>query len=228
MGSQKINIAIDGYSSCGKSTLAKALARKLNFLYIDTGAMYRAFTLFTLQKNINDLTDLEAIERLLGDIVLEFKIDPITGNSEMYMNGKNVEKEIREMRISERVSPVSAIKMVREKLVQMQQNFGKTGGIVMEGRDIGTVVLPDAELKIFMTADPEVRAKRRFEELKSKGIAVSLEEVRNNLVTRDYQDTHREVSPLSQANDAIVLDNTALTQEQQLDFVLDLVSKISV
>jgi cytidylate kinase len=226
-------IAIDGYSSCGKSTVAKALARRLGLHYIDSGAMYRAVTLYFLQNNIpipspeelHDFTyDYNAI---LDKIHISFKYNPDSGFSEVYLNGKNVEEEIRSMEISEQVSHVSALKAVRKRLVKLQQQASREGGLVMDGRDIGTTVFPDADLKIFMKADPMVRSERRYKELSNKGLKISLEEVIQNIVGRDYEDTHREESPLRKAAEAIVLDNTYLTQEEQVEFVLEEVAKIS-
>ncbi len=223
MPSKKIVIAIDGYSSCGKSTIAKALAAKLSYGYVDTGAMYRAVTLFFLQKNIFHSEkglkhlDHEFLEEIMDHISIFFHYNPAVGFGEIYLNGKNVENEIRQMMVSDYVSAVSAIKEVRIKMVDLQQKMGLQRGIVMDGRDIGTTVFPDAELKLFMQADPEVRAVRRFDEMQSKGIAVTLDEVRNNIQSRDYEDTHRKESPLTQASDAIVLDNTFLTPAEQLE-----------
>jgi len=223
MPSKKIVIAIDGYSSCGKSTIAKALAAKLSYGYVDTGAMYRAVTLFFLQKNIFHSEkglkhlDHEFLEEIMDHISIFFHYNPAVGFGEIYLNGKNVENEIRQMMVSDYVSAVSAIKEVRIKMVDLQQKMGLQRGIVMDGRDIGTTVFPDAELKLFMQADPEVRAVRRFDEMQSKGIAVTLDEVRNNIQSRDYEDTHRKESPLTQASDAIVLDNTFLTPVEQLE-----------
>ncbi len=229
---KKIIIAIDGYSSCGKSTIAKAIASKLGYAYIDTGAMYRAVTLFFIQKNIilpkKGLTDISHEYQLdvLEHIDIHFHYNPELGFSEVYLNSHNVEKEIRQMFVSDYVSTVSAIKEVREKLVHMQQLMGISKGIVMDGRDIGTTVFPNAELKVFMTADPTVRANRRFKELIEKGEKVTLHEVTENLTTRDHMDTHRKESPLVKADDAVVLDNTHLDQKQQLNFVLKLVEDL--
>lgn len=229
---KKIIIAIDGYSSCGKSTIAKAIASRLGYAYIDTGAMYRAVTLFFIQNNIilpkKGLAEInhEYLLEVLDHVDIHFHYDPDLGFSEVYLNSHNVEKEIRQMFVSDFVSKVSAIKEVREKLVHMQQIMGINKGIVMDGRDIGTTVFPHAELKIFMTADPVVRAKRRFKELTEKEIPVTLQEVIENLTLRDHEDTHRKESPLIKADDAIVLDNTNLDQEQQLDFVLTLANDL--
>jgi len=224
---QPIVIAIDGYSSCGKSTLAKALARRLGYRYIDSGAMYRAVTLFMFQHDltIEQLQSMssEEVEQFLDNIHITFEINPETGLSEVVLNGINVEKKVRDMRISELVSPVSAIPEIRHRMVDLQKSYGAEKGIVMDGRDIGTTVFPDAELKIFMTARPEVRAKRRFDELNDKGFMVNMDEVHRNIRERDHTDTHRKESPLRMSEDAVVLDNSALDQRQQLEFALDLV-----
>lgn len=224
----KITIAIDGYSSCGKSTTAKALARKLGYSYIDTGAMYRAVTLYFSENNI-DADDIVAVKNALDKIEITFRVNESKDSeniSDVYLNGRNVEQEIRQMDVSNNVSKVSAIKEVRVKMVKLQQEMGKHKGVVLDGRDIGTVVFPDAELKIFMTANPFVRAKRRYDELKAKGTEVSMAEVQDNIEKRDYIDTHREESPLTQAKDAIVLDNTHLSREEQLEFVMRAVPKL--
>lgn len=222
--SQKIIIAIDGYSSCGKSTLAKALAKHLNYSFIDTGAMYRAVTLYFIQNNIA-INEANEVTNALNNIALSFKFNPITGKSDIYLNGVCVEEEIREMYVANKVSDVAAIKAVREFAVAQQQKMGAEKGIVMDGRDIGTVVFPNAELKIFMTADPEVRVQRRLKELLVKGQAVNEQEVRENLKMRDHIDTTRAESPLRQAEDAIVLDNSHYTMEQQLQIALDWVKE---
>ena len=218
--SQKITIAIDGFSSCGKSTLAKQLASALNYAFIDTGAMYRAITLFFLRNN-TDLTSDSSINKALSQIQLHFQPNTNTGNSEIFLNNENVESQIREMSVAEKVSSVAAIRYVRQFAVQQQQLMGKQKGIVMDGRDIGTVVFPDAELKIFMTADTNTRIERRFKELSEKKSAVTWEEVRDNLQKRDYMDTHREESPLKQAEDALVLDNTFLSPQDQFNLALE-------
>lgn len=213
--SKKIIIAIDGYSSCGKSTLAKALARKLNYNFIDTGAMYRAITVYFIRNNVR-LDDETSVANALSNINLHFEFNEEKGKSDMYLNDENVEQFIREMTISQKVSEVAAIKAVRVFGVSQQQEMGKNKGLVMDGRDIGTVVFPDAELKIFMTADIEVRVKRRFLEMQEQHQNVSIEDVINNLQMRDYIDSNREEGPLRQAEDAIVLDNSDMTPEQQL------------
>lgn len=212
-----IVVAIDGYSSCGKSTVAKALAKKLHFIYVDSGAMYRAVTLY-LQRNKVDINDPAAVAEALKDVHLNFHSRDY--QTHITLNGEEVSDEIRQMKVSEQVSEVSAIKAVRKEMVKQQQRMGKSKNIVMDGRDIGTTVFPDAQIKIFMTADPKIRAERRFRELLTKGENISLEEVFENLAHRDYQDTTREESPLVRAEDAIILDNTNLTEEQQLEFAL--------
>ncbi len=216
---KKIIISIDGWSSCGKSTLAKQLARELNYVYIDSGAMYRAITLYFLRNHI-DWTSPDAVEGALKNIVLEFVYNSKSRQSEIHLNGENVEYVIRDLVIAEKVSDVAAIKDVRTFAVKQQQQMGKKKGIVMDGRDIGTVVFPKAELKVFMTADIAVRVERRFKELYEKNPNITIEEVRNNLEMRDYIDSHREVSPLRKATDAIELDNSNLTIRQQLDIAL--------
>lgn len=219
-----IVIAIDGYSSCGKSTLAKALAKKLHYIYIDTGAMYRAVTLY-LQRNDIDLTDEEQIKEALKNIHLNFHSRDY--QTHITLNGEEVSEEIRKMDVSQLVSEVSTIKAVRSELVMQQQRMGKSKNIVMDGRDIGTIVFPDAPLKIFMTADPKIRAERRYKELLEKGEDITLEEVFENIAHRDYIDTTRLESPLVRAHDAIILDNTDLNENQQLQFVLDKVHHLS-
>lgn len=213
---KKIIITIDGWSSCGKSTLAKQLARELHYVYIDSGAMYRAITLYFLRHHV-DWTIPAAVKEALKHIKLEFVTNHKNGQTEMWLNGENVEYVIRDLVIAEKVSEVAAVKAVREFAVAHQQEMGKKKGIVMDGRDIGTVVFPDAELKIFMTADEAVRVQRRFKELYEKNPNITLEEVKQNLAHRDYIDSHREISPLRQAEDAVVLDNSHLTMKQQLE-----------
>lgn len=216
---QNLVVAIDGYSSCGKSTLAKALAKKLGFIYIDSGAMYRAVTLYFLRNKIN-VNDEEAVNDALHYIELNFHSRDY--QSHILLNGEEVSDEIRQMPVSESVSEVSANKMVRHDMVKQQQRMGRSKNIVMDGRDIGTAVFKDAQVKLFMTADPKVRAERRYKELLSKGDeTVTLEEVFENLAHRDYADTTRKESPLVRAEDAIILDNTDLTEAQQLDFALE-------
>jgi len=220
---KKIVIAIDGFSSCGKSTMAKDLARKVNYIYIDSGAMYRAVTLFSLQHGLfhGDELDEESLKEKIGEINITFRLNA-QSLPETYLNGKNVETEIRSMEVSNKVSIVSAVPFVRKEMVKLQQQMGNEKGIVMDGRDIGTVVFPDAELKVFVTATPEIRAKRRYDELRSKGqMDVTLEEVYENLMQRDYIDQNRSDSPLKKADDAFLLDNTGLTKEKQMDWLLE-------
>lgn len=227
----KINIAIDGFSSCGKSTIAKALASELGYRYVDSGAMYRAITLFALREGFIDeageLNSQKLIENL-DNIHLTFHYNPKSKKSDIYLNDEDVEDRIRIMDVSEHVSKVSQIKQVRQRMVALQQEMGKGKGVVMDGRDIGTAVFPKAELKIFMTADPETRIYRRYDELTSKGIKVSKDEVKENLFQRDYDDTHRKENPLTKADDAIVLDNTDLNKQQQLDYVIRLVNDLQL
>jgi cytidylate kinase len=215
--SKNIIVAIDGYSSCGKSTLAKALAKRLNFIYIDSGAMYRAVTLFFLRNNI-DLTDKKSVINALNNIHVDFQTSD--NQTLITLNSEDVSKEIRQMPVADKVSTVSAIKDVRIEMVKQQQRMGRSGNIVMDGRDIGTVVFPNADLKLFMTADPQIRAERRYNELISKGENVNMEEIFENLAKRDYQDTTREESPLIQAEDAVVLDNSYIDEKQQLEFAI--------
>ncbi len=225
---KKITIAIDGFSSTGKSTLAKQLAKELEYVYVDTGAMYRAVAFFAMQQNIigADFFDKDALINALPNIQLEFKFNADLGFAEMFLNGENVEKQIRTIEVSNFVSKVATVSEVRAKLVEQQQEMGKNKAIVMDGRDIGTVVFPDAELKIFMTASAETRAQRRFDELQQKGDNVSYEEVLKNVVERDHIDTHREDSPLVIAEDAIEIDNSYLNKEEQFAAVLELVNDV--
>jgi len=216
---KKIIIAIDGHSSCGKSTIAKQLAKELHYIYADSGAMYRAITLYCLRNDVK-ITDHHQIQKALNNIHLEFIFDTTAGKSFLYMNDENVELPIRDMVISEKVSMVAAIKEVREFAVAQQHKMGEQKGLVMDGRDIGTVVFPQAELKIFMTADIAVRVERRFKELYQVNPNITIEEVKQNLEMRDYLDSNREISPLRKAEDAVVLDNTNLTMPQQLKIVL--------
>ena len=220
---KKITIAIDGYSSCGKSTMAKDLAREISYVYVDTGAMYRAVTLFALRNGLfgkDGSLDTERLHLEMEHIQVSFKLHAETGRPETYLNGEWVERDIRTMLVSSHVSVVAALPFVRESLVRQQQRMGEAKGIVMDGRDIGTVVFPDAELKIFVTASPEVRAQRRYDELKQKGMDADYEDILRNVEQRDYLDTHREVSPLRQASDALVLDNSLLTVEEQKQWLL--------
>ena len=218
----KIIIAIDGFSSCGKSTFAKAIAARLGYIFIDTGAMYRAVTLYALDHGAirSGIVDEEAVVRLLGEISITFRFNPERDASDIYVNGDLAEGRIRTIEVSNCVSRVSAIPEVRSKLVAMQQEMGRRRGVVMDGRDIGTVVFPDAELKIFMTADPAVRARRRYDELRARGDEVSLEEIERNVRERDRADMSRAVSPLRQAEDAIVLDNSHMSVGEQMEWFL--------
>jgi cytidylate kinase len=226
---KKITIAIDGFSSTGKSTLAKQLANHLGYVYVDTGAMYRAVTFFAMQNGyINaDSFDKEALINSLPDIKLQFKFNADLGFAEMYLNDVNVETEIRTIEVSSFVSKVAEVSEVRAKLVEQQKEMGKDKGIVMDGRDIGTVVFPNAELKIFMTASSTTRAQRRYDELVAKGDTVTFEEVLANVEERDYIDTHREDSPLVMAEDAIEIDNSHMNREEQFKLVLELVNEIT-
>jgi CMP/dCMP kinase len=217
---RKIIIAIDGYSSCGKSTLAKALAKELHYAYVDTGAMYRAVTLHFLDHDL-DINNREDVQNALQNIEIHFERTEY-GNH-VFLNGKDVENDVRTMRVSEMVSPVSTISAVRRAMVAQQQKMGQRKAVVMDGRDIGTVVFPDAELKIFLTADTDIRAKRRFDEMKSKGQETPLDDIRHNLLERDLIDSNRADSPLRQAGDAILIDNSFLTPDEQLKKVLDMV-----
>lgn len=221
---KKIIITIDGWSSCGKSTLAKQLAAALGYVYIDSGAMYRAITLYFLRNHI-DWSDQQKVLDALSQIELHFVPSAINQQSEMHLNGENVEYLIRDLVVAEKVSEVATISAVRSFAVEQQQKMGEQKGIVMDGRDIGTTVFPQAELKIFMTAGIDIRVERRFREMVLKNPNVTIEEVRKNLESRDYTDSHREVSPLRMAEDAILLDNSMLSMEEQLDFALKLVAK---
>jgi cytidylate kinase len=227
MINRKIIIAVDGHSSCGKSTIARAVAAKLGYIYIDSGAMYRAVTLFALRnKLISDgNVDGEKLIGLLPDIHIEFRYNPEMQKSDTCLNGENVEDEIRQLPVSQHVSPVATIAEVRKAMVRLQQEMGKNKGVVMDGRDIGTVVFPEAELKLFVTAKPEVRAQRRFDELSAKGEAVSFAEILENVLERDRIDSTREASPLRKADDALVLDNSDMTREEQLEWVMERVEE---
>jgi len=224
---KKIIITIDGYSSCGKSTLAKALAAELNYVFVDSGAMYRAITLYFLRNHI-DWTKAEEVVKALENITLTFIYNEKTGVSEIYLNDENVEWLIRDMLVAENVSEVASVKEVREFAVTQQTKMGNAKGIVMDGRDIGTTVFPEAELKIFLTADPLVRAERRFKEMVISNPNVTISEVRNNLEMRDYIDSNREFSPLRKAVDAVVLDNSNLTVKEQFKLVMNLVREKAV
>lgn len=224
----KITIAIDGYSSCGKSTLAKALAQKLHYHYIDTGAMYRAVTLYCLRNNIisNSIIDTKTLSNSLDKITVSFIYNTETKTSEVFLNDEHVEREIRTMEVANNVSAISSIKEVRSKMVAIQRQMGQNKGVIMDGRDIGSHVFPDAELKLFMTADENIRTQRRLDELSSKGEYHTFEDVKQNLKKRDFDDTTRKENPLIQAEDAIVLDNTDITKEEQLDFVIKLINDL--
>lgn len=221
---KKIVIAIDGFSSCGKSTMAKDLAREVGYIYVDTGAMYRAVTLFAMRNDVFDTEgniDETRLKALLPDVKLTFQLNDETKLPEVCLNGENVERYIRTLEVSQHVSPIAALPFVREKLVEQQQAMGNEKGIVMDGRDIGTVVFPNAELKIFVTASAEIRAQRRFKELETKGMPADFNEILQNVEQRDYIDTHRETSPLRQADDALVLDNSHLTIAEQKVWLME-------
>lgn len=221
---KKITIAIDGFSSCGKSTMAKMLAKEVGYIYVDTGAMYRAVTLFAMRNGMiapNGEVNRDELKQKMQTLRVEFKLNEQTGRAETYLNGENVENEIRGMEVSSHVSAIAAIDFVRTALVEQQQRMGRDKGIVMDGRDIGTVVFPDAELKVFVTASAEIRAQRRFDELKGKGVEANFDEILDNVQQRDYIDSHREVSPLRKADDAIELDNGELTIAQQLQWLVE-------
>ena len=225
---QKIVIAIDGFSSCGKSTFAKAIAARLGYIFIDTGAMYRAVTLYALEQGaiLDDKVDEAAVVALLPEVNISFRFNAERGASDVYVNGELAEGKIRSIEVSNCVSSVSSIREVREKLVAMQQQMGRERGVVMDGRDIGTVVFPDAELKIFMTAEPKVRAERRYAELTAKGDKVTMEEILENVISRDKADMERAISPLRQAEDAVVLDNSYMTVEEQMAWFMERYEKI--
>jgi CMP/dCMP kinase len=225
---KKITIAIDGFSSTGKSTLAKQLAKYLGYVYVDTGAMYRAVTYYAMQNNLisDSFFDKQTLIDALPNIKLTFHFNPSLGFAEMFLNDINVETQIRTIEVSNFVSKVAEVSKVRAKLVELQKAMGKDKGIVMDGRDIGTVVFPESELKIFMTASAQTRAQRRFDELQAKGDNVTFEEVLKNVVDRDYIDTHRDDSPLVKAHDAIEIDNSHLTREEQFSMVLELIKDI--
>ena len=221
---KKIIVAIDGHSSCGKSTMAKSLAAQVGYIYVDTGAMYRAVTLFAMRQGLFDAQgqpDAARLEALVPEIEVSFHLDPTTNLPLVCLNGKVVEEEVRTLEVSSHVSAIAALPFVREALTRQQQRMGEEKGIVMDGRDIGTVVFPQAELKVFVTASAEVRAQRRFLELTAKGQTVAFEDILRNVQERDYIDSHREVAPLRQADDALVLDNSELTREEQMQWLLD-------
>jgi cytidylate kinase len=219
---KKITIAIDGHSSCGKSTMAKDLAREVGYVYVDTGAMYRSVTLFALRNGLfaaDGTINEDELKRQLGNIQIDQQL--VDGKTVTFLNGENVEHDIRTMEVSNHVSPIATLAFVREALVAQQQKMGKEGGIVMDGRDIGTVVFPHAELKVFVTASAEVRAQRRYDELKAKGMEADYNDILTNVQERDYIDSHREVSPLRQADDALLLDNSNMTIVQQKEWLLE-------
>ena len=221
---KKITIAIDGHSSCGKSTMAKDLAREVGYVYVDTGAMYRSVTLYALRHDLfreDGSVKTDALEQQMADIRISFKFNPETGRPDTYLNNECVEKEIRSLEVSNRVSPIAAIPFVRTAMVAQQQQMGKDKGVVMDGRDIGTTVFPDAELKIFVTASAKVRAQRRYDELQAKGMPADFDDILKNVEERDYLDSHREVSPLRKADDAILLDNSDMTIPEQKQWLLD-------
>ena len=219
---KKITIAIDGYSSCGKSTMAKDLAREIGYIYVDSGAMYRAVTLYALDNGViqGDKIDESRLKQEMKNIHISFQFNAERGRPDTYLNGERVEDRIRTLEVSNHVSPVAALPFVREEMVRQQQHMGEEGGIIMDGRDIGTTVFPNAELKIFVTASAEIRAQRRYDELTAKGEACDIADILRNVEERDYIDTHREVSPLRQASDAIVLDNSHLTIPEQKAWLL--------
>lgn len=226
---KKIIVAIDGHSSCGKSTMAKALARQLGYIYVDTGAMYRAVTLFALQHqlfNANGTVKAEELQSMMSQVQVSFVLNEDTHLPETYLNGVSVEREIRTMEVSSHVSPIAALPFVREAMVAQQREMGKQKGIVMDGRDIGTTVFPHAELKVFVTASAEIRAQRRFKELQEKGMDANYEAILKNVQKRDYIDSHREVSPLCQAEDAILLDNSNMSISNQQQWLLEQVQRI--
>jgi cytidylate kinase len=227
MNRKRLNVAVDGHSSSGKSTLAQQVARAMHYMYIDTGAMYRAATLFAMKERLVTTTEVktEALEKALDRMYLQFRFNPASGASEIHLNGTNVEREIRTMEVAKRVSLVAAVPAVRKKLVTLQQRMAEDGGVVMDGRDIGTVVMPDAEVKFFLTASPEVRAQRRLEELVANGKEAKFEEVLENLLLRDRIDSTRATSPLRQADDALVLDNSELSLDEQFDFMVATIRK---
>ena len=221
---KKITIAIDGHSSCGKSTMAKDLAREVGYVYVDTGAMYRSVTLYALRKHLfneDGSVKTAELEDEMSNIRISFKFNPETGRPDTYLNGERVEDEIRSLEVSNHVSPIAAVPFVRTAMVAQQQQMGKDKGVVMDGRDIGTTVFPDAELKVFVTASAQVRAQRRYDELKAKGMPADYDDILKNVEERDYIDSHREVSPLRKADDAILLDNSEMTIAQQKEWLME-------
>lgn len=227
---KKITIAIDGFSSCGKSTMAKDLAREVGYIYVDTGAMYRSVTLYALRNGFfadDNSIDTEGLEKEMENIKISFQLNPETGKPDTYLNGECVEKEIRSMEVSSRVSPIATLPFVRTALVAQQQRMGQDKGIVMDGRDIGTTVFPDAELKIYVTASAEVRAQRRYDELAAKGMPADFEDILKNVKERDYIDSHREVSPLRKADDALELDNSNMTIAEQKQWLMEQFKRVA-
>lgn len=227
---KKITIAIDGFSSCGKSTMAKDLAREVGYIYVDTGAMYRSVTLYALRNGFfadDNSIDTEGLEKEMENIKISFQLNPETGKPDTYLNGECVEKEIRSMEVSSRVSPIATLPFVRTALVAQQQRMGQDKGIVMDGRDIGTTVFPDAELKIYVTASAEVRAQRRYDELVAKGMPADFEDILKNVKERDYIDSHREVSPLRKADDALELDNSNMTIAEQKQWLIEQFKRVA-
>ena len=221
---RKITVAIDGHSSCGKSTMAKDLARRVGYVYVDTGAMYRCVTLYALRHGLfldDGTIKTEELQESMDDIKITFVFNPETGRPDAYLNGEYVERDIRSLEVSNHVSPIATLGFVREDMVRQQREMGQDGGIVMDGRDIGTVVFPNAELKVFVTASAEVRAQRRYDELKQKGMEADYDDILKNVVERDYIDSHREVSPLRQADDALLLDNSHMTIDEQNQWLLE-------
>ena len=228
---KKITIAIDGHSSCGKSTMAKDLARRLGYIYVDTGAMYRCVTLYALRHNLfleDGTIKTEELEARMPDIRISFQLNSETGRPDAYLNGECVEQEIRSLEVSNHVSPIAALPFVRTAMVAQQQEMGKGGGVVMDGRDIGTVVFPHAELKVFVTASAEVRAQRRYDELLQKGMPADYDDILKNVLERDYIDSHREVSPLRQADDALLLDNSHMTIAEQNEWLMQRVEELGI
>lgn len=227
---KQLTIAIDGHSSCGKSTMAKQLAKSLGYIYVDTGAMYRTVTLYAMRKNLmaaDNSVNIEELQKAMPEIGITFRISEKSGRPEAYLNNERVEDAIRGIEVSRKVSVIASIPFVREALVEMQREMGKEGGVVMDGRDIGTTVFPDAELKIFVTASAEVRARRRFDELTAKGETVDYDEILANVKERDYIDSHREVSPLRPADDAVLLDNSFMTIAEQDEWLKEQVEKVN-
>jgi len=224
---KRLTIAIDGYSSCGKSTFARAIAEELDYIYIDSGAMYRAVTLYCIRKGYIEGEEVKTADIIgdLGEIVISFVYNPGIGIHETFLNSENVERKIRSLEVSSHVSRISRIHQVRTRMVELQRQIGVNKGIVMDGRDIGTVVFPDADLKIFMTASVDIRAKRRYDELRRKNIEADLEEVRMNIISRDIADENRDISPLRRADDAIILDNSRMTVDQQMDWIMEIIRK---